>query len=156
MSLAICTLITWLVIIVFSLIPKKLDEIEMVFLFFVNTIFELSIFTIFHVNLKWLEVNHSMEKSFADLVLRIGLIPIVFIITSNILLYSWKYLKWIIVLAIILAFLLINKLIVWLGILTTTHWNLLYTLIVFSSYAVFSRLMAWFIIKVGRREVHKI
>lgn len=156
MSLAVCVLITWLVIIVLSLIPKKLDEIEMVFLFFVNTIFELSIFTVFHVNLKWIEVNDSIEKSFADLVLRLGLIPITFIITTNILLYSWKYLKWIIVIAIILAFLFMNKLIEWLGILTLNQWNLFYTVIVFSSYAVFSRIMAWFIMKVGRREVNKL
>ena len=141
MSLAVCVLITWVVIIAFSLIPKKLDEIEMVFLFFVNTIFELSIFTIFHVNLKWILVNHSVEKSFADLVLRVVMIPVVFIITTNILLYQWKFLKWVIVAAIIAGFLIINILVQKLGILKTHHWNPLYTLILFSSYAVFSRIM---------------
>lgn len=152
MSLAICALITWIVIIVFSFIPKKLNEIEMVFLFMVNTIFELSIFTIFHVNLKWLIVNQSVEKSFSDLVLRLVMIPIVFIITTNILLYQWKFLKWVIVLIIIGSFPIMNILIEKLGILKTHHWNLLYTLILFSTYAVFSRMMAGLFNKIAREK----
>lgn len=153
MSLAICVLITWLVIIILSLIPKKLSEIEMVFVYFTNTIFELSIFTILHINLKWIQISRIPEKSIADLVFRLVMIPLVFVITANILLYSWKFLKWIIVLAIILSFFVINFLIVKLGILTPHHWNYLYTFLLFSSYTVFSSLMAWFIIHVKGNEV---
>lgn len=153
MSLAVCVLITWIVLIVLSLIPKKLSELDMIFLYFVNTIFELSIFTILHVNLKWINVNHSVEKSLADLVLRLFMIPFVFIITSNILLYSWKFLKWIIVFGIILCFLLMGRLIEELGIITTPHWKLIYNVLMFSSYAAFSRYMAWVIALVDQKEV---
>jgi hypothetical protein len=155
LSLAICVLITWLVIIVLSLIPKKLSRIEMVFVYFVNTIFELSIFTILHINLKWIDVSHSVEKSFADLVLRLIMIPLVFVITANILMYSWKFLKWLIIVVIILCFLLMQAMIIRLGILTILHLNAIYTFILFSSYAVFSSLMAWFICNVDGKDVRE-
>lgn len=153
MSLAVCVLIAWFVIIILSLIPKKLTELEMVFLYFVNTIFELSVFSVLHVNLKWIVVPHTFEKSIADLVLRFIMIPLVFIISSNILLYSWKFLKWIIVVAIILCFLFIQQLLEWLGVITIHHWNGVYTIFMFSCYAIFSRIMAWVIVHVDRKEV---
>jgi hypothetical protein len=154
--LAICVLITWFVIIILSLIPKKFSELDMVFLYFVNTIFELSIFTVLHVNLKWIVVNHSVEKSIADLVFRLIMIPLVFIITSNILLYSWKFLKWIIVIAMILSFILMQGLLERLGVITTHHWNVIYNFLMFSSYAIFSRFMTWVIVNVDRKEVKKV
>lgn len=153
MSLAICTFITWLVIIVLSLISKKLSEIEMVFVYFVNTIFEIIIFAILNTNLNWIEVNHNVEKAFADLVLRFFMVPLVFVITANILMYSWKYLKWIIVFIIILSFLLMQVLLSKLGILCTHNWNAIYTLVLFSIYALFSSLMAWFIRNVDGKDV---
>lgn len=153
MSLAICIFITWLAFIILSVIPKKLSVQDMVFLYFVNTIFELSIFTILHINLQWLVVSRSVEHSFADLSFRLFMIPIVFVITANILLYSWKIWKWIIVGSIIFSFLFIHFLIHKLGILTTHHWNWLYTIILFIIYALFSSGMAWFIVKVDMKEV---
>ncbi|HJV31395.1 MAG TPA: hypothetical protein VJ558_04310 [Bacillales bacterium] len=153
MTFAICVLMTWFVIIVFSLIPKKLTVLDMIFVYFVNTIFELSVFTILHINLKWLEVSHDVEKSLADLVLRIIMIPLVFVITANLLMYSRNFLKWTIVTVIIFSFLLIEALIHKLGILTTHHWNAVYTLVLFSSYTIFSSLMAWFISNVDKRGV---
>lgn len=154
MSLAICVLLTWSVIIIFSLIPKKLSELEMVFLYFSNIIFELSIFTIFHLNLKYIQVSNDIEKSFSDLVLRIIMIPTVLLITSNILLYSWKYLKWIIVSIMVLSFIMIQKLIEWLGIITTTNWNIVYTVIMFCTYVVFSSVMTWWIQRTDPKEVN--
>jgi hypothetical protein len=152
-SLAICVFISWIVIIVFSLIPKKFSEQDMVFLFFVNTIFQLSIFTILHVNLKWLYVSRTVEHSLADLVCRLIMIPLVFVITANILLYSWKVLKWIIVVAIILSFLLLGQLLSKLGVLSMHHWNAFYGISLFTSYAIFSSFMGWFISNVDEKEV---
>ncbi|MDP4083680.1 MAG: hypothetical protein Q8934_03595 [Bacillota bacterium] len=156
MTFSICMLITWIVIIILSLIPKRLSEIDMVFLFFVNTIFELSIFTIFHVNLKWLNISQEVEKSLADLMFRLIMVPLFFIISTNILLYSWKFLKWIIILAMLVCFILMKDLLKSLGILTTHHWNMMYSILMFCSYLIFSRLMAWFITKAGSKEVDKL
>lgn len=153
MSLAICVFITWLAFIILSLIPKKLSVQDMVFLYFVNTIFELSIFTILHINLQWLVVSRSVEHSFADLTFRLFMIPIVFVITANILLYSWKIWKWVIAGSIIFGFLVIHILVNKLGILTTHHWNWLYTMSLYTIYAVFSSGMAGFIKKVDTKEV---
>lgn len=156
MAVAVCVLITWLVIIIFSLIPKKLTELEMVILFFVNTIFELSVFTILHVNLKWLIVSQTVEKSFADLVIRLLMIPFIFLITTNILLYSWKFLNWIIVAIIISSFLLLQILLENLGVLKTHHWNMFSTILLFCGYAIFSQLVAWLIVHVDLKEVNKV
>ncbi len=146
---------TWLVVIAFTLIPKKLSEIEWVFVYFANTVFELSIFTILHINLRWITISHSVEKSLADLVLRLFMIPLVFVITANILLYRWRLLKYVIVLLINLSFLLVNVLITKLGILKTTHWNFIYTLVLFMCYTIFSSLMVLFITHIKGKEVLK-
>ncbi|WP_163099230.1 hypothetical protein [Peribacillus alkalitolerans] len=155
MSLAICVLITWVVIIVLHLIPKKLSELDMIFLYFVNTIFELSIFTILHINLHRISVNHDVEKSLADLTIRLIMIPLVFVITANLILYSWKKLKWLIVIAIILSFILMGKLMESLDIIKTHNWHIAYTILLFSSYALFSSVMAWLITRVDQKEVKK-
>ena len=153
MSLAISILISWIVIIIASLIPKKLSEQDMVFLFFVNTIFELSIFTILHINLKWIHVSRTIENSFADLSFRLVTDPLVFVMTANIMLYSWKIMKWIIVSAIILSFLLLGQLLERLGVLSLENWNNFFAIILFTSYAAFSSGMAWFIVYVGKKDV---
>ncbi len=155
MSLAVCVLMTWLVVIVLTLIPKKLSEIEMVFVYFANTVFELSIFAVLHLNLKWIQIDQSIEKSFADLVLRLFMIPLVFVITANVLRCRGKIFKVSVVILINVIFLLINLLISKLGILKTTHWNPLYTILLFTSYTIFSSLMASFISNIKGKEVTK-
>gem|GEM_PF-7117223 len=146
-------LFTWAVIVILSLIPKKLSELESVFLYFSNLIFEISVFTILHLNLQIIQVSNETEKSFADLVLRIIMIPTVMMIASNVMLYAWRYLKWILVALMILSFLGVQKLIEGLGILTTTNWHAGYTVIMFSAYAAFSRAAVWWIQRAGRKEV---
>ncbi|WP_421383311.1 hypothetical protein ACOJQI_02720 [Bacillus salacetis] len=153
MSLAVCVLMTWIVVIILMLIPKKLSEIEMVFVYFANTVFELSIFTILHLNLKWIQIDQGFEKSIADLVLRIFMIPLIFVITANILCYRWKLLKFVVVILINLSFLFLNILITKLGILKATHWSPLYTVILFMSYTIFSGLMAVCISNIKGKEV---
>lgn len=127
----------------------------MIFLFFIDTIFELSIFTIVHLNLNWLTVSKSIEKGFADLVIRLILVPLVMIISSNILLYSWKYLKWAVTAGILLLLVLLHLLMVNLGIISGIHWNMYYSAVMFGSCILFSGLMAEFIIHVGLKEAKK-
>ena len=145
MSFAVCVFITWSVILILSVIPKKLSEQEMIFLFFVDTIFELSIFTVFHLNFHWMLVSHSVEKSISDLVIRLVWVPVMLVIASNVSLYSSRFFRWGIVVAVVLSGIAIQKVQEWLGILTTPHWNVVYTALMFFSYVAFSRLMTWFI-----------
>ncbi|TVY11973.1 hypothetical protein [Paenibacillus cremeus] len=151
MSLAICVFITCCTLITLTLIPKKLSELDMVFVYFSSTIFELSIFTIFHVNLNWIAVNPSVETSFADLVLRLIHIPLLLLISTNILLYNWKVLKWLIVAGMLLICLPMQVLLERLQIISTPHWNVFHTLVTFAGYMAFSRWMAWWIRYVGRK-----
>jgi len=149
-SIAVCAFITWIIIIILSLIPKKLSEVDMVLLYFANAIFEVSIFTVIHVNLSWIEVNHSVEKSLADLIIRFVMFPLLFLIMSNVMMYHWKFTKWVIAAGIAFFFILINMLLGWLGINKMLHWNSLYTIGIFGAYAVFSQVMTRAIIRVDR------
>ncbi|QSO55507.1 hypothetical protein JZ785_27515 (plasmid) [Alicyclobacillus curvatus] len=152
MSLAVCVLISWCAIAVLALIPKKLSTVETVFLFFVCTIFELSVFTIFHLNLHWIMVNNHVEQSLADLVIRLVCVPVELVITSNFMLYSSRPLKFVLMVAVLLVNVLLQKTLEWLGILFTSHWHLGYTALLVCGYIVFVRLMTFFITHLKQTE----
>ena len=152
MSLAVCVFITWSVILIFVLIPKKITGFEMIFLFFICTIFELSLFNLFHLNLHWVNVNKSVEKSLADLIMRLICMPVILVMTSNFLLYSSRILKWCLAGAVVLFCVMVQELLVWLGILTTPHWNAGYTVLMCCGDIIFARLMTWFIIYIKQTE----
>jgi hypothetical protein len=155
-ALAVCILITWLVICILSIIPKSLKDVDLIFIYFVNTIFELSVFTIFHINLRWINVGGRIDQSFADLVLRLIMIPLVFVISTQVLFYSIRIWKWVITGAIILLFILFSKLLEKFGILhLSSHWKVFYTFIMFCCYALLSWLMGWFMILLDKKEGEK-
>lgn len=153
MALAVCILLTWIVIIILFLMPKTLSERDMVFLFFINTIFELSIFTVIHLNLKLLEVGPGVEKPFADLVLRLIMIPLLLNISANAMRYPSRILKWGITAAIILVpSYVIGPLLVKLGVLIFHNWSLFNNMLLFAGNVAFSWLMTWFITKIDTKE----
>lgn len=152
MPLAACVFITWSVIVVLALIPKRLTEPEMVFLFLVNTIFELSLFTVFSLNLHWLVVSSSVESSIANLVIRLLCIPLALVIVSNTMLHRSKTPKYGASILSIAWAVLLYKLMLWLGILRQPHWNTLYTALMFVAGLMFTRLMVWFIVRIPKRE----
>lgn len=148
LPIAICALIAVCVITVLLFMPKKLSEPELVFLYFVNTIFTLSIFTFFSLNLKLLEVSKDVDRSLSDLIIRIIVVPLYMVISANVLLYNWKWLRWITVALMVVGGLLLQLLLIRLGILKLRYWNMGYTLLMFSVYIAFSRMMTWFLRKV--------
>jgi hypothetical protein len=155
-ALAICILITWLVICIFSIIPKSLKDVDMIFIYFINTIFELSVFTIFHINMRWINVGARIDQSLADLVLRLIMIPLVFVISTQVLFYSIRIWKWVITAGIILLFIPFSKLLEKLGVVhLSSHWNVFYTFIMFCCYALLSWLMGWFMILLDKKEGEK-
>ncbi|MED1205517.1 hypothetical protein [Heyndrickxia acidicola] len=153
MAFAICVLITWFVICTLSIIPKTFKAVDLIFIYFLNTIFELSIFSLFHINLHWFNVGTSTELAFADLVLRLVMVPLVFVIATQILFYSVGAWKWLVQVVIILLFIPFSKFLEYLKILhLTQHWNMFYTILMFFSYAFFSWLMGKFMIFLDRKE----
>ncbi|KPV44105.1 hypothetical protein AN477_08495 [Alicyclobacillus ferrooxydans] len=145
MSLAVCTFLAWITILILAMLPKTLTLLEMVFLFFVCTIFELSIFTIFHLNLHWIEVSTSPEKSFANLTIRLICVPVILVIISNVQFYPSNTLRWILLTTIVVLGVILQKIMQWLGIITTPHWNMWLTILMWCSYFAFARVMVWFI-----------
>lgn len=150
LPIAICAIIAVCVITVLLFMPKKLSEPESVFLYFVNTIFALSIFTYFSLNLRWLEVSKEVDKSLTDLIVRIIVVPLYMVISTNVLLYNWKWWRWLTVALMVVGGLLLQILLIRLGVLKPRHWNMAFTLLMFSVYFSFSRIMTWFLRKVVR------
>lgn len=155
MVLAVWVFITWTIIIVFLVIPKELSELDMVFMYFANTVFVISTFTLFDLNLKYIMASHAVEKSFSVLIYRIIAIPLLLIISSNVLMYPWKWLKWGIVVGMIALLVLLQELLKWTGVVTFQRWNVFYSVLTFSCFIVFSRVMAWLIVHADGKEVQE-
>jgi hypothetical protein len=152
MPIIIGTVVTWIALIVFSLIPKKLTPFEMIFLFCVDTIFELSIFSILHINLKFIVVEPGVSNGIADLMFRLIELPLLIVVTSNLLLYSNKKIKWCGVVLIVLFTLIVQQILVQINTLSFYHWNIVYSGIGMCAAVVFSRIMSWIITSIGTKE----
>lgn len=148
MTLAVCVLITWFIFIFLSLLPKKLSDHDMIFLYFMNTIFEVSIFTVLSINVKWISASHDVEKSIAGIVIRFIMIPILFVILTNFLFHSSKYIKWILLIIIFLYYLWVKWLLISLGIIAFQQWNFIYESLLFIICTIFSCGTAWVISRV--------
>ena len=151
MTLAICIFVTWCVWIAFSLLPKKLSVLDTIFVLFGGTVFELSMFTLLHVDFSWIVVSTDIEKSFANLMIRLLLIPVTLLIATNVMLYDCV-LKWIVAAGILLAFVPLQLLQERLGVITAMHVPTAVMLLFFSAYMLFARLLAGLIRAAGRKE----
>lgn len=153
MPIIFALLVTWVALITFALVPKRLTPFEMTFLFFINTIFELSGFSILHINLQFIQVTPGVANALADLMFRLIELPLFLVATTNILLSSRTLFKWTGVVLIICFSVLVQQILVWAGILTLHHWNVFYSGIVLCGNIAFSSLMAWLIRRATRKEV---
>lgn len=124
----------------------------MVFLLFICTIFELSVFNIFNLNLQWMMVSKNVEKSFADLIMRLICVPVVLLITSNVILQPSWLVKLLGTVTMIGIGVLMEKMVEGLGILFTPHWNVGYTVLLFCVYILFTGFMTVFITHLRQKE----
>jgi hypothetical protein len=152
MSIIIGTVVTWIAVTVFSLIPKKLTPFEIIFVFCIDTIFELSMFSILHVNLKFIKVEPGVSNGIADLMLRLIELPLLLVTSSNILLYSNKMVKWCGVAVIVLFTLIVQQILVQIKMISFHHWNVLYSGFFICGCIVFSRIMTWIITSLDKKE----
>ncbi|MCF8566423.1 hypothetical protein LLE49_17005 [Alicyclobacillus tolerans] len=146
------TVVVWIAVTVFCLIPKKLTPFDLIFLFFMDTVFELGTISIFQTNLKWMVVGPSVDMALADLMFRLIELPLLLVTTSNLLLYSNRLVKWGGVSTIVLFSMAVQKVLVWHGMLIYRNWNILYTAIYLVVFVAFSRVMAWFILRTSPEE----
>ncbi|MFC4799643.1 hypothetical protein ACFPA1_09765 [Neobacillus sp. GCM10023253] len=142
MSLALLAMVTWLVMIVFANIPKRFTLTEIIFLYFVSSIMTVTVFTLFDENFQWVTATRNVEKSLALDICRFVEIPLLLIMSSEVLINSslrvgWRWT----IAATICLFLTVNDwILVQFGILEYRQWNYVFA---FLDYGMFIVLMAW-------------
>lgn len=141
MSIAVICSVTWLVISVFAIVPKRFTLVDMVFIYFVSTILSRTIFTILDINLQWVPASRETEKALALNIGRFIEIPLILIMAADILNSRLRTPnRWGIALVICL-FLTINDWIyLSLDIVEYRKWNYIYA---FIDYGLFIVIIAW-------------
>lgn len=152
MSIIIGTVVSWIAVTVFSLIPKKLTPFEIIFLFCIDTIYELSLFSILHVNLKFIVVEQGVSNGIADLMYRLIALPLLLVVTSNILLYSNNSIKWSGVTLIGFFIVIAQQIMVETKMITYHHWNVTYAVFFVYAAILFSRMMTWVITSIDKKD----
>jgi hypothetical protein len=141
MSLAVLAVVTWLVMIVFANIPKRFTLTEMIFLYFVSSILTVTAWTIFDVNFQWVPATRNVEKSFALYICRFIEIPLLLIMSSEVLNSSLRARwRWTTAMSICIFLTVNDWILVQFGILVYHQWNYVYA---FLDYGMFIVLMAW-------------
>jgi hypothetical protein len=142
MVIAILALIAWVVLIIYSIVPKGFSLTEITFFYFVTGILTITVFSILDVNLQWVPVTRSVEGSFAMYICRFILIPIHILLSISVLHSNirakWR---WIITATFVLLLCLADRIYLWAGLITYQKWNEIYSALM---YGVFIGLM-WLI-----------
>ncbi|WEG10987.1 hypothetical protein PU629_12450 [Pullulanibacillus sp. KACC 23026] len=146
MSLALFTLIAWIIMIVFVIVPKWLTITESFFLYFVIGILSVALFTILDVNLHWVPVTRDLEKSLDLDICRFIIIPLLIIMAAGSFNSPLRaILRWMIG-AVILALLLLDD---WVmqrcGLIDFRQWSYLYSFLMYGVFmAVMTLIARWF------------
>ncbi|MEQ6378615.1 hypothetical protein RZN25_17555 [Bacillaceae bacterium S4-13-56] len=85
MALTVFSLILWLTIFCFSLLPKKLSLLENSFVFFVLSVVIMNSFTIASLNLKWIESNKETEMFLVYILYRAIIYPVALLFLTNLI-----------------------------------------------------------------------
>ncbi|WDL95733.1 hypothetical protein [Alicyclobacillus sp. ALC3] len=115
---------------------------EMIFLFFADTVFELGSFSVLHVNLQYIQVNPGVANSISNLTFRLIELPLLLVTTSNLLLNPAPILKWGGVISIVLFTVMVQQILVWMGVLSMHHWNVAWSGVIVCVAVLASRIMA--------------
>ncbi|WP_286230239.1 hypothetical protein [Neobacillus mesonae] len=147
MSIAVICFVTWLVIIVFAIMPKGLTLVEMIFTYFVSSILTVIIFSILDVNLHWVPASKDVEKGVALNICRFVEIPLLLIIGASILNSRLRPItRWLLAAAIYLFFMINERLLLSLGIIVYHNWNMFFASINYILFIiVLAQITRWFI-----------
>jgi hypothetical protein len=157
LALFVCVFITWVFVILIFIIPKTLSGMDMVILFFVNTVLVVSTFTILSMNLEYLLVSNVLEKVVGVMIYRMFAIPLVLIISANVFRYAVARLVRCVILCLVWFFLIfMDHVFSKLGMIQFVQWNLVDSSVVFACFLVFSSCMAWLIVQIGKKEATRV
>lgn len=146
MAVATLCIITWIVIIVFAIVRNRFTLVEIVFLYFTSCILTVTIFAILVVNLQWVPAGDSVEKAIALDICRFVEIPLLLILSADVLNSSLRRHKRWLIATLIGTLLVINDwILVSLGILEFRKWNYFYDFIAFLFFiSTMSLIARWF------------
>lgn len=152
--LGVCILAMWVTVCVAWVVPKKLMKKDLLLLYFINTIFVVTVFAIITLNLKLFTIEHSAETQIGILMCHNILIPLSLVIFDNISLYqSWR-IKSLGTGAILVSLTLFHKLLELIGAIEYVHWSLFYSLLLTIVLLLFSKIATSVIITFSE-EVQK-
>ncbi|MBS4172248.1 hypothetical protein [Bacillus sp. FJAT-49736] len=146
MSIVVISTLTWLLIIVFAVAPKRFTIIELIFQYFVSVILTVTIFSILDIKFHWVIATREVERGIALNISRFMEIPMLMIITTNIM-YAPIRVRFRCVIAVVASFLLtINDWILTsLHIIHYTNWKYYYAFIMYMLFMVaFMWITIWF------------
>ncbi|MFB5193086.1 hypothetical protein [Alicyclobacillus fastidiosus] len=152
MLVAISLFIAWFVVILLGIIPKKLSEIEMLFVYLVTCSVIIIVFAYINLNFKNIVIGAGADKQISIQIYRLIAEPLILLIESNLFLSANKFIRWTSTITTILLLSLLRQGLAWIGIVTFRNWNLLYSILLAIGFVVFSQFMAWLIVNVGRKE----
>lgn len=145
MAFALMIFITWVIISVYFLVPKRLNVQENILLFLFYTIIIINIFTILDLNLKIIQHNNQPELFIGFWLHRNIIIPILLIVFVNFISSSMNRIKKFMATFLIFCVLyLIELLTFWIGIETSSRWNIYLSSAIIK---VVLMLLAFFIMK---------
>jgi hypothetical protein len=147
MSVAILAILAWLILIVFTIVPKGLTLNDMVFLYFVTGILTVTVFSVLDVNLQWVPVTRSIEGSFAMYICRFIFIPFHILLSVSVLHSHLKAKwKWGISATIVLVLCVADRIYLWAGLITYQRWNELNSALMYGAFIVFVWMIShWFL-----------
>ncbi|WP_067621475.1 hypothetical protein [Alicyclobacillus acidiphilus] len=142
MQLALSALFAWLAIILFSIVPKRLSILDLVFLYCVIFILTTASYTIFDVNLRVVTISRAPSISFATILTRLVTIPVLIMMAVDALQPSeGRQPNWLTAIAIWLVLTVFDWVLDLLKIITYRNsfvWHALTTSIVYLGFIVIS------------------
>jgi hypothetical protein len=147
MQLPICALFAWLAILIFSLMPKRLSILDLVFLYFIILIFSTMTFTILDINLNVVTIRRTPIISFSTIITRIVTIPVLIMVAVDALQFSGgRKPRWLMAIAIWFSLNVFDWVLDLLKVITYHRsfvWHALRTVIMYLGFIVIAWGLTW-------------
>lgn len=155
MALAVYVIITWFVILCFTLLPRKLTFIENSFIFLIMSIIIKNSFTIVGLNLKWIESNKEPEVFLAYFLYRTIIYPFALLFLVNIAFTSNRSLAKVLTTISVISFIFLVEILgEKLNIYTYNEWNNWYSITEIVLFSLITFGVTKFIRYINQRKYH--
>jgi hypothetical protein len=157
MILATFFIIAWMISACYWMLPKHFSFIDVLILWFLNSIAIVSLHTILSLNWYWISISENIELFLSFLLIRSIIDPMLLLIFENIFYHTLKAVwKTFTAIGILTLFLVIEFLSVRLHIVTFITFNYFYAGLMYVLFLVFSHLIAHFLRYGGTYANHRL